>query len=139
MFKKKLKVRRLVVDDIFLLAKILSNISEKAGQEVVKILVQEGDTSKLSEEERKEKELEIGIKLAETVFRVCLFHAEDDFKKWVANILGVSRRRVGKLTFVELKEIINQIKENEDISGFFGDAFTSFRKMNDTAKQFTGK
>jgi len=109
-----IKVRPLVVDDLFAVAKIIA----KATGEGMKALASMQDAS----------EREVGI----AIVTVGVAHAEKETKAWLADLVGKTPEELAKMPIMTALDIAEQLAEQEDIKAFF-------TRAKDLAKKLAGK
>ena len=108
------KVRPLIVDDLFAVAKIIA----KATGEGIKALASMQDAS----------EREVGM----AIVTVGVAHAEKETKAWLADLVGKTPEELSKMPIMTAMDIAEQLAEQEDIKVFF-------TRANALAKKLAGK
>lgn len=106
-----IKVRPLVVDDLFAVAKIIA----KATGEGMKALASMQDAS----------EREVGM----AIVTVGVAHAEKETKAWLADLIGKTPEELGKMPMTAALDIVEQLAEQEDLRAFFTRASALAKKL----------
>ena len=106
-----IKVRPLVVDDLFAVAKIIA----KATGEGMKALANMQDAG----------ETEVGM----AIVTVGVAHAEKETKAWLADLVGKTPEELSKMPIMTAMDIAEQLAEQEDIKVFFTRANVLARKL----------
>ena len=146
-----IKVRDLIVDDLFTVASILMSITGEARTELSGLLAESDKKSKAIKKEnkanankdhkpeQKEIDTETGIKLALIVFQACFHQAETKMKDWVADIIGKSTEEFSRMPIKTPLLILEELQKKEDIKAFFSEAFALYKKMNGSAAAYIEK
>ncbi len=108
-----IKVRPLVVDDLFTVAKIIA----KATDAGMKALANMKDAS----------DREVGM----AIITVGLTHAEKETKAWLADLVGITPEELGNMPVMTALDIAEQLIEQEDIQAFFTRASALAKKLVD--------
>lgn len=137
--RKELKLRELQVRDITEVSKLFLNISSEAKAEVVDLIKESKEKKGKGKKPSEEESLEVGIKIAGILFKILIQYAEEDLKKWLASLLGISVKRFNELPLSEVKNIINQLKEKEELKDFFSGAFSTYKKVDQSAENLKKK
>ena len=104
-----MKVRKLVTRDLFSLAKIMG----KFGDDMKPII---GEI---------QNEQALGFMFLSTALK----HADEDFKSWVADLVGIEPNEVDEQPIEFLPDVLEALAEQEDLPGFFARARGFATKM----------
>ncbi len=102
----EIEVRKLVVDDVFVVARMLSKVSKAARAELA---------TAMAAEESEVNKTELGMALFQSLF----MEAEEDLKSWLANLAGQPVKDFLSLPVTAVVDIIEQLVGQEDATNFF--------------------
>ncbi len=103
-----IKVRPLVVDDVFTVASMLSKITKIARVELA-IALKDG---------KKQNPTELGMVLFQSIFT----GAEEELKVWLANLIGKTKDEFVAMPAITVIGVVEALAKHEDILDFFAQA-----------------
>jgi hypothetical protein len=98
-----IKIRKVKGKDIFKISKILKKMNL--------------DFSKY--DFKGKDNFKMGIQLIKDIFEN-IHLAENEFNEFLADLSGIKKEEISELGLKEYKELLFQLKEDDDIIGFFG-------------------
>jgi hypothetical protein len=101
-----IEVRPLIVEDVFIVARMLSKVTKGARAEL---------STALSAKEKPDP-TELGIALFQSMF----IDVEEDLKAWLADIIGKSKEDLIAMPATTMIDIIEALTRQESAKGFFG-------------------
>lgn len=116
-------MRSLKATDVITVAEIILS-AEGAVKELGEILYESYEEK--SKKSEKDKTLD-GIEMARIVLMSCLKHCKKDILVWFADVAGMSFEEFDNQGPKGIIRVIEHLKKQEGISGFFGDAFSLYQ------------
>ena len=105
----EIKVRLLIVDDVFTVTRMLSKVTKGARAELAQAL---SDKKK----GKNPAPTELGLALVQTLF----VEAEEDLKAWLASLIGKTPDEFKAMPATALIDIVEALMKQEGILDFFG-------------------
>jgi len=102
----EIKVRPLIVTDVFAVAHMLSKVTKGARVELASAM----------SAKKKPDPTELGMVLFQSMFS----EAEEDLKAWMADLIGKPREEFEVMKATTVIDIIEALIKQEDIRDFFG-------------------
>lgn len=127
----EVEVRPLVVDDVFIIARMLSKVTKGAKKELAEalkaksLILSKEDWDKLSPKEQEENaegmiEQPDLTELGMTFFQCMFVETEEDLKTWLANLISKTKEEFIIMPATTVIDIIEKLVNQEDIKDFFG-------------------
>ena len=102
-----IEVRPLLVDDVFVVARMLSKVTKAARAEIASAI-------KASKKDEKPDPTELGMVLCQSMFA----EAEGDLKAWMANLIGKTESEFVGMSATTVIDIIEKLAKQEDLKDF---------------------
>jgi len=102
----EIKVRPLIVTDVFAVARMLSKVTKGARAELAAAM----------SAKKKPDPTELGMVIMQSMFT----ETEEDLKAWMADLIGKTKEEFTVMSAATVIDIIEALIEQEDIKDFFG-------------------
>ena len=124
---KDVEIRDLRNGDVWQLADILIAVSERSDMNIVDMIK---DLSREGKEGKKKEEEEVGIEMMVFVLKGAFVHARDELMDWFSDLCEMDKEEFLQETkFTAMLDIIEQLKEQEDVEDFFSKVSSLFSEL----------